>query len=61
MKIYKLSSMIATIELLMLEDIAEKIIKGNTEWTDRELQVQQNYPQILEILLKKKYDKITNK
>ena len=61
MKIYRLSSMIATIELLMLEDIAEKVIKGNKEWTDKELQIQQNYPQILEILLKKKYNKITNK
>ena len=35
-----------------LMELVEKMVSGNKNWTDEELQLQQNYPQALEILLK---------
>lgn len=33
--------------------LVDKIITGNRNWTDEELELQQNYPEIIEEMLKK--------
>ena len=37
--------------LSLLQEIANKIIKGNKEWTPEELQIQQNCPEAIEKIL----------
>lgn len=37
-----------------LEELADKIIRGQSSWTEEDLQLQQNYPEELEFFLRKK-------
>lgn len=37
-----------------LEELANKIAKGKSSWTEEDLQLQKNYPEELELLLRKK-------
>jgi len=40
-------------DMALLLKIVKKITIGNRKWTPKELQIQQNYPELLEKLLKK--------
>ena len=42
-------------DMKTLRGLISKIMKGQRDWTDEELQVQQNHPQLVEDLLQKKY------
>ena len=37
-----------------LEELANKIAKGQSSWTEEDLQLQKNYPEELEFFLRKK-------
>jgi len=37
-----------------LMNLIDKLAKGNTNWTPEELQLQANYPEAIEVLLRKK-------
>jgi hypothetical protein len=37
-----------------LQTIIEKIVNGDRNWSPEELQIQQNYPEAVEVLLKKR-------
>jgi len=48
---YKRKNDPASENLSLLQEIANKIIKGNKEWTPEELQIQQNCSEALEKIL----------
>lgn len=43
-------------ELEALKELVKKIMRGSRNWTPQDLQLQSNYPELLEKLLKEKYE-----
>jgi len=58
MQIIQLEHPLTLEELSLLNSVVKKIIGGKKDWTSQELQIQQNYPKIIEQLLKNKYQQL---
>ena len=48
-------------DMAVLKNMVTKIMKGNNQWSDQEIQVHQNHPDILEQMLREKYKQMYGK
>jgi len=53
----KTAQELSFVEIIGLENIVDKIISGNDDWTEEELQLHRNNAELVELMLKNEYEK----
>lgn len=58
---YRRAALLNLDQMADISRIVQKIILGRTDWTDAELQLHQNHPDLIELMLRKEQEKSLNK